>query len=286
MGTFLLVPALLIVDSLHFVFARLLLPHISPGVSVMYVMGIATVEVALFGLTQRSLHLRTFRQHGWFFLSIGFLVATSTNINYEAVAFIDPGTASLLSQTSILFGLCFGLFWLQEKLSSAQIGGALTAVTGVLLITFQPGDYLRLGSLMILCSAFMYALHAALTKRYGGQIEFVNFFFFRLFCTTAFSFLFTLGRRALVWPESTVWPWLALVGSVDIVISRALYYVVLRRLKISILSIVLTLSPVAAISWSWLLFGTWPTLQQLLGGAAVIGGTFLVMFNQGTRAKG
>jgi len=35
---------LLVVDSLHFIFARALLPHISPMVSAMYVIGIATVR--------------------------------------------------------------------------------------------------------------------------------------------------------------------------------------------------------------------------------------------------
>jgi drug/metabolite transporter (DMT)-like permease len=63
---------------------------------------------------------------------------------------------------------------------------------------------------------------------------------------------------------------------VDVVISRTLYYVALRRLKMSVHSIVLALSPVAAICWSLLLFDTFPTPQQLLGGAAVILGVLLV----------
>jgi drug/metabolite transporter (DMT)-like permease len=277
-----LIIALLIVDSLHFVFARLLLPHISPGVSAMYVLGIGTVEVGLFRLVRGRPHFTVLSSNLWFFLAIGFLVATSTNINYEAVAFIDPGTASLLSETSILFGLGFGLFWLREKLSLTQIGGALVALAGVFIISFQPGDYLRIGSLLVLGSAFMYAIHAALAKRYGGEIEFLDFFFFRLLCTTGVLFLFALGRQALVWPGPTAWALLALVGTVDVVVSRTLYYVALRLLKMSIHSIVLTLSPVAAILWSLFLFNTLPTPQQLLGGAAVILGVLIVTLRQNT----
>jgi drug/metabolite transporter (DMT)-like permease len=280
---FVLVTALLVVDSLHFVFARLLLPHISPAVSAMYVLAIGTAEVALLGLIRRRLHFRVLGERGWVFLAIGFLVAASTNINYEAVAFIDPGTASLLSQASILFGLGLGLFWLRERLIPAQVGGALLAVAGVFVITFQLGAYLRLGSLLVLSSAFMYALHAAIAKRYGGQIEFFDFFFFRLLCTTSMLLLFAVGRRALVWPSAQAWPLLVLVGTVDVVISRTLYYVVLRRLQMSIHSIVLTLSPVAAVLWSLLLFNTLPTLQQFLGGAAVILGVLIVTIRQKTR---
>jgi drug/metabolite transporter (DMT)-like permease len=281
-SAYLLVIPLLIVDSLHFVFARLLLPHISPGVSAMFVLAIGTLEVGLFALIRGGLHFRVLKRHLWFFLAIGLLVATSTNINYEAVAFIDPGTASLLAETYILFGVVFAVFWLLDRLTRFQIAGALVALVGVFIITFQAGDYARLGSLMVLSSAFMYALHAAITKRYSGSIEFLDFFFFRLLCTTGVLFLFAIGRQALVWPNATTWLLLAMVATVDVVVSRTLYYVALRRLNMSIHSIVLTLSPVAAIGWSFLLFDTFPTPQQLLGGGAVILGVLIVTVSRNT----
>jgi drug/metabolite transporter (DMT)-like permease len=280
-GVVLIFP-LLLIDSLHFVFARLLLPHISPGVSAMYVLAIATIQVGLFAMVRGRLQFRVLKRHLWFLLAIGFLVAASTNINFEAVAFIDPGTASLLAEMYILFGVGFGLIWLRDKLTPVQIGGALVAVAGVLIITFQSGDYMRLGSLMVLSSAFMYALHAAIAKRYTGDIEFLDFFFFRLLCTTGFLLLFALGRRALAWPSTTAWLLLALIATVDVVVSRTLYYISLRHLKMSIHSILLTLSPVAAICWSLLLFDTFPTLQQLLGGAAVILGVLFVTISRKT----
>jgi drug/metabolite transporter (DMT)-like permease len=85
-----------------------------------------------------------------------------------------------------------------------------------------------------------------------------------------------VGRQALVWPGASAWWVLILVGTIDVVISRTIYYVLLRRLSVSLLSIVLTLSPVAAIGWSLLLFTTWPTPQQLLGGVAVLLGVGVV----------
>ena len=277
---FLLVIALLIVDSLHFVFARLLLPYISPAVSAMYVLAIGTLEVGFYGLTRARVHFDVLRKNFWFFLMIAFLVATSTSMNYEAVAFIDPGTASLLSTTAILFGLGFGLFWLGDRLTLSQIGGVLLAAVGAFIVTFQPGDYLRIGSLLVLGSACLYALHAAIAKRYGSQLEFFDFFFFRLLCTTGVLFVFAVGRQALVWPSARAWPLLVLVGTVDVVVSRTLYYVALRRLKLSILSVVLTLSPVVAVGWSLLLFDTFPTRQQLLGGVVVILGVLAATIKQ------
>jgi drug/metabolite transporter (DMT)-like permease len=272
----LVVIVLLIVDSLHFIFARLLLPYLPPGTSAMYVLGVATVEIAIFTMIWGRVRLDVFRRYAWFFLGVGFLVAASTVLNYTSVAFIDPGTASLLGKTSVLFGLGFGIVWLRERLTAFESAGALVAIGGVFVITFQPGDYLRLGSLMVLISTLMYALHAALVKRHGANMSLAEFFLFRLACTTGFLFLFAASRGELVrpsWPAGLI---LVLAGTMDVAISRGLYYLALRHLKLSHHSLILTLSPVVTIVWTLLLFGVSPTAQQLLGGVAVLAGVLMV----------
>ena len=277
----LLIAALLMIDSLHFVFARLMLPHIEPAVSAMYVMIIGMVVVGVYGFIRGQIKIDLLFKNIWFFLSVGLLVAVSTNINYEAVAFIDAGTAAILGKTSILFGLGYGLFWLKDRLNRSQIIGAVVAIVGVFVITFQPGDYLRTGSLMILGSACMYALHAAIVKRFGQNMEFINFFFFRLLCTSAILFVMAVTRKSLVVTSATAWGLLILVGTLDVAISRGLYYLALRRLKMSIHAIILTLSPVAAILWALFLFNTLPNIQQAIGGGGVIIGVMVVLLNSG-----
>ncbi len=279
-----LLAALLVVDSLHFVLARLLLPHISPGISAMYVLLIATLEIGLFAVLTRRLRWQNLRDNLGFFLVVGLLIAVSTNINYEAVAYIDPGTATLLAQTGTIWALLLGVFWLREKLNPAQLAGAALAILGVLIMTYQAGDYLRLGSFLVLGSAFMYALHAAIVKRHGGEMDFTNFFFFRVLTTTLFLLTFSIARGQLAWPGPSAWPFLLLAATSDVVISRALYYLALRRLPLSLHTIVLTLSPVATILWALLLFETFPGPRQLLGGLLVLAGVSFISFHR-TRAR-
>jgi drug/metabolite transporter (DMT)-like permease len=176
--------------------------------------------------------------------------------------------------------LVFSLVWLREPLKFVQGAGALLAFGGVLTITFQPGDYLRLGSLLILASAFMYALHAAVVKRYGEQIDMLNFFAFRLLCTSAFLLLFLLVGDGWIWPTRDTWPLLLLVGTLDIAISRLLYYTVLRRVTMGLHTILLTLSPALAVGWSWLIFRMAPSWQEIVGGLAVLLGVLIVTRNR------
>jgi drug/metabolite transporter (DMT)-like permease len=265
---------LLLVDSLHFVFARALVPHFDSLVAAALVMGIATVEIALYGLATGSICWRALVRDARFYAVVGFLVGGSTALGYTAVTYIDVGTASMLGKMSTLFSLLIGLWWLHERLSRTQLLGGCLALAGVLIITFQPGDVLRVGSLLVVVSTVMYALHAAVVKRYGQTMDFVTFFFGRLLWTTFTLGVFAVGRP-LAMPPAPVWLLLLVAGTVDVVISRTLYYLALRRLPMTLHAIILTLSPVATLIWALLLFDTFPQPQQLIGGITVLGGVLL-----------
>jgi len=267
---------LLIVDSLHYIFARMLVPHLPPSVSAFFVLLIGMIEVGIYGLATKQLRVETFRKNVWFFIGIGLLIAASENLNYSAVAYIDPGTASLLGQTGKIWSLGLGLFWLREKLTRPQFLGAILAIGGIFVITYQAGEYMKIGSVLVLAGTFFYAIHTAMTKKYGQDMDFVSFFFFRLLVTTSFLFLIMSIMDTFVWPSMTAWGILLIVGTVDVTISRSVYYLVLRRLDLTIHTLILTLSPVVAIIWTIVFFSIYPSPQQLIGGLIVIFGVFLI----------
>jgi drug/metabolite transporter (DMT)-like permease len=270
---------LLFVDSLHLVFARALLPYFDATVAALLVLGVATLQVGGYAWLRGRLSWSAIQGHWVFYLAVGILVGGSTALGYTAVGYIDTGTAAMLGKMSTLFSMVFGLFWLRERLTWVQVGGGLLAVAGVLLITFQPGDYLRLGSLLIVASTVMYALHAAIVKRYGQKIDFLDFFLGRLLFTTLTLLLFAIGRPLAPLPPPYAWLIVLVAATVDIVISRSLYYLALRRLPMTIHAIVLTLSPVVTIFLALFLFETFPQPQQLLGGVAVLAGVLLATFS-------
>ena len=267
---------LLVVDSMHFVFARLLLHHLPPMASTFFVLAVATVEVGIFAAVRRKLDWRPAVTNFPFFAAIGFFIATSTLLNYIAVEFIDPGTASMLGKTGVIISLLLGVFWLRERLTRQQAAGAVFAVVGAAIISFHPGDVMQIGSLMILTSSFLYSLHTALVKRYGQEMDFIKFFFHRLLFTATFLFLFAVVGRELAWPDTQTWLVLVAAGTVDVVISRALYYLTLRMFTMSVHTIILTLSPVVSIIISLFLFGTFPGPQELAGGVLILIGVFAV----------
>jgi len=270
-----LIPVLLF-DSLHFIFARMLVPYVSPEVAAPFVILVATVQIGIYGLVAKRLSLDALRKHFWFFVTIGALIGTSTYLTYLAVTFIDAGTASMLSKVSTVFGVGLGLFWLREKFTPLQLAGTAVAIVGTFVIAYQSEAQLRWGALIILIASFSYSCHFAVVKRYGNKMDFVNFLFYRMLFTAIILFIGSAGRGMLGWPTVAGWLAILVVGTVDVALSRAFYYAALRRLDMSLLSVITTVGPVLTVGWALLFFDTLPTGQQLAGGVLVLIGVLIV----------
>lgn len=272
-----LLPLLVAIDGLHFVFADMARRNgMDPRMSTLLMMGIASLIVGVYGLATRQLDVAELRRNLPFLAVIGFMVALSTQIGYFAVQFVDPGAAALLSQMVNVWSIVFGVLWLREPFNRVQGLGALIALCGAAIVASQPGDFFRVGSLMLLLSTFSYALHGVIVKRNGNTMGFVNFFFGRLLLTTLWMLLSGVLQGALSMPDLPGLGIVALAGIVDVVISRALFYLLLRRIRVSALAVALTLSPAVAAAWSFVFYGTVPSLQQIIGGAVVLAGVVVV----------
>jgi drug/metabolite transporter (DMT)-like permease len=270
----LLVAGLLLVDSLYYIFARALLPFLPPSAGAMYMSVLGGLEIAV--LMRGRIDWGVAWRHRWLFLALGVLVGVNSNMGFAAVRYIDPGTASLLSLTAILFGVGLGVLWLGERLNGIEVVGAIIALAGVAAISAQPGDYFRWGALLIVGATLLYAVHAALTKRRGGDIPFGEFMFFRVAAVAAVLVVLTAAQREVVWPTPLAWTWLLVAATVNVVISRGFYYLALRRLDMSLLTIILTLTPVVTWLWSIVLFGGRPSGQEITGSVATLAGVLIV----------
>lgn len=267
---------MLITDSLHFIFARLLLSRLSPLLGSTYMIYSGMALVALYWIIWRRSGLGFLLEHWFFYLVTGALIAGSVVFSFMAVELIGPGLSSLLMKTGYLFSLALGFFWLRERVSRLQALGSLISIGGIFLIALQPFATTGVGMLLAIVSAAFYSAHGAVVKRFGQSINFEQFFVGRMVGTTIFMLIFSSLRAEYVLPSWDTALLLLIAGAVNVVLGRVLYYQVLRRVSLSVHTILLTMSPVLTIVWAVLFFGAFLSGQEVLGGALVLAGLILV----------
>lgn len=286
-NTYLSITILLMFDSLHLIFARWLAPMVAPLTASFWVLMTASVILLGFVWLRGEVKIQVLWNQLPFFLTIGFLVAGATWLSYTSLQYVDAGTAGLLSRLSTIFAILFGVIWLGDRMTPLMWIGAGIAVLGAVTIRFQPIESVQTGALIVVAGSFAYAAHAAVVKKYGDDIDFINFFLFRVLSTTfALAFFVLISNQTFLFSgtaDFSLWYiWFALIvtGILDVILSRTFYYSSLRRIPISFHSIILMLAPVVTIMWSYLFFGEVPSWQGFVGGAIVIFGIALVSWSR------
>jgi hypothetical protein len=155
----LLIVGLLLVDSLYYIFARLLLPLLPPAAGAMYMMVVGAVQVAL--LMGGRVDWRVLWRHRRLFLTVGLLVGVNTTMGFVAVryvghgvapvAHVDPGRSRARCRLAGRAAAAVGgpvVTWLWSVLAfggqpmATEIGGGLATLAGVLLVTASRAGWL------------------------------------------------------------------------------------------------------------------------------------------------
>jgi drug/metabolite transporter (DMT)-like permease len=195
----------------------------------------------------------------------------------------------------VLTGWCF----FKVPPSSLQALGIGIAVLGTVLIgsaglSSDPSAASQtplrwLGDLFMLGSVLVYNGYYAVNRRLKADLEqskipltslVVNFslaaiLYFAGSLTTAVIALFGTSPRNLG-ADLTTWLALLILGIVPTLGGHTLYQIATRRLSPSWVAMVSPGETVGSIAIGLFLFSTWPTLNETLGGAAILAGATLV----------
>ncbi len=195
------------------------------------------------------------------------------------------GNASLMLATTPIFTTLLSVVFRQERVGRTALAGVFLSVIGIALvvwggtqaITFS-ADTVR-GDLTVLGAAIAWSAYtvgsAPLVARYGA-----------LPVTAVTMWIGGLGLLAVSAPAlltqdwSAVRPvtWAALLysGAFAIAVAYFIWYFSIRRLGNTRTAVYTNFIPVVALVIAWLSLGEEPTWLQVVGAAAILGGSVLV----------
>jgi drug/metabolite transporter (DMT)-like permease len=252
----------------------------APGsVFAFYRMAIAVTVTALpFGIqAKRS---RPFpHPHLWVAMLGGLFLALDLWIWNDAVHLTTAANATLFGNTSVIWVAIGSMVLFRERLRSAFWIGLVVAVMGMVVIMGQDLSHptLGIGDSLCILAGFFYGLFFLATARARGRLN----YFVAWWMSSVASALFLLAI-SLVLQQSlvgySVQTYLCILGSAFLTQLGGYLCVnyALGRLPVSTVSPTLLAQPVVTALLAVPLLGQPITLSQILGGALILFGIFVI----------
>ena len=233
----------------------------------------------------------------WFPIPRGFLkkiffaslIANTTqySITYTGLSYIDASAAVLLVQTEVPFGVLFAYFMLKEKPTIRALIGIAIAFIGVYILTGSPNlDGKFTGVALVVIGSGVWALGQVLVKPLSKEIHplalvaWLGLFSGPILITLSAIFD---GNTINYFKNASFEAWMIAIylGFIMQPITYGCFYYVLKNNPLyKVLPIVTMGIPPTGLLAAIFLLGEEPTKELFIGGAIIIIGVMLIVFNK------
>ncbi|TGN20703.1 DMT family transporter [Leptospira idonii] len=256
---------------------------LEPEIAAFYGVSAAALFVSfyfLFHKTRRENIKTTIVRDGKVLLLGTFSNAIGIVMYYAALRISDLGPSAILIKTTVLYNVLLGVFLLGEKLKAFESFGIILALVGIYEISTLGGQITVISSLIILTSAFLFAIQSYLIKRYVPDIFGMEYAFLRLILLSLFFGLYIWIKGSFLFPPLTTVIVLGLFSVLGYFFGRAFFFEAHKYLPISKLNASLLIEPIFLMFVGYLFMNESLELQKLLGAAFILSGLYLLILHK------
>jgi drug/metabolite transporter (DMT)-like permease len=171
-----------------------------------------------------------------------------------------------------------GAWLLGERMFPHQWAGVVIAIIGTGVMTFQGGTIVWVMLITLLVSTFFLSLSTLVAKKTIVAVAPLVLSTARTMIMCLMLGLIGLLAGQLAWPTPTAWLWIIGGSFFGPFLSYVLFYKGLRYLDLAKGAVIRATQPLFVAVYSLVLFGTFITLQQFVGGLLMIGGVVLMLW--------
>ncbi len=209
------------------------------------------------------------------------------SITYTGLSLIDASAAVLLVQTEVPFGVVFAYFMLKEKPTIRSLVGIAIAFIGVYILTGSPNlNDKFFGVTLVILGSAIWALGQVLVKPLSKEISPLALVaWLGLFSGPVLIGLSAIfdGNPIVYFKSAPLEAWMIAIylGFIMQPITYGCFYYVLKNNPLyKVLPIVTMGIPPTGLLAAIFLLGEEPTKELFIGGAIIIVGVILILFNK------
>ena len=278
-----------VVWGASFIATKIALENISP-ISIVWLrftMGIIILGIAV---ALRKQFVRPNKSEWGYFAILGFLGITFHQwLQSNGLQTSEASTTAWIVATTPVFMALLGWTLLKERLSPIKIIGIALAALGVLLVvtdgnlaSISIGRFGAPGDILILMSAFNWAVFSALSRRgLKKHSAGLMIFYVMMFGWFFTSLLFIGGKNYLELPDLSPNGWMSVtfLGIFCSGLAYIAWYDALQALSTAETGVFLYIGPLVAVVVAFFLLGEAITWTSLAGGAVILFGVWMVNRN-------
>ena len=209
----------------------------------------------------------------------------------KGVYTLMPGLVTIVEESIIIFSACLAFLFIPAErkliLQPLYIAGLFLAIGGVVLTAMPDGfniveasEVPVIGIVFVLISSLSWAVFSLLIRLWfpSTPSPVISSLVFTLVIPLFLvSLLIDGGTGIIMRPPSSAWILLTLSGIVGNGLGYTFYYQAIKGLGVTMTSSLGLLVPLVATLASFIIFGERLSLVQMIGTAALIGGSFLII---------
>ncbi len=211
---------------------------------------------------------------GFFFFQI---------LTFSALARIPASVNAFLINTSVVYISLLAAVFLKERIPLIRILAIALALMGVVLVVFNRGFRLEraaplLGCLFSILGAIAFAIYSVFGKKLLQRNDPINVVAIAVFSGAVLLSIFTrfsIGYSSLVDIGGKTWLLTILLGATMIGLAYPMWFLSLRRLPASHVSVYLYMTPLFAVLLSFLILHETFGWLFWIGGLLILGGIVL-----------
>jgi drug/metabolite transporter (DMT)-like permease len=213
-------------------------------------------------------------------LWLGLCHSLANLLYFNALNLGDPTMVAFFNRSETLMTALLGLFILGEQLRPYQWGGIAIAVSGTFVMTYNGGAIIWwiLGLMMV--SNFLSSLGTLVVKQHIMHVSPLLLSISRTILMAVMVGSVTFSQGQFAWPSATTWGWLIGGAFFGPFLSFVAFYEGLRHLEMSTSSVIRATQPLFVALYSFMLFGTMMSSQQVLGGFILLLGIVLMVWRK------
>ncbi len=225
---------------------------------------IASIALGVIGA--RRMNLRTLLVGG----AVGSALAAGFVLQTIGLQYTSPTNSGLITGLVVVLTPACAFLMYRTRTPKIYIAPVVGAFVGLALLTGESPDEFRVGDILTMACAAAFAVHVVLLGRYAAKHDAVGFALAQMMATALLCGIAAPIFEPLEPPPREVWFALGLTGLGASALAFLIMTYVQQHLPAVRTAVILTLEPLFAVVFGYLLAGDRLTLIQGVGAALIL----------------